>query len=789
MLCKPEGPSNARIMLVGEAPGAEEDRIGLPFQGTSGYELNRMLKDAGLHRSECFLTNVARIRPPGNDISAFFSDKKCTRPLEPIVDGLHLLEQEINAVQPNVIVPLGNTPLWALANRTGITKWRGSILRGRHQRKLVPTYHPAAILRQYEWRFPAVQDLRRARRESLFPEIKDPSYDFLLRPTYSQALDFLRSLTDSLDRDRVRIALDLETRAGHIACLGLATDTRTAICIPFMCVERPEGYWTLDEEVGILGVVQHLLGHPNLMLVGQNLVYDFQYIVKHWGVRPRVGMDTMLAHHVCWPALPKALHFQASIYASHYVYWKDEGKNWDSTLPEDQLWEYNCLDAVYTWECSIELEKTLTLMGLMEPCGFQHRVFDLVLDTMLRGVRVDLAARAHLDTELSETITKLEEWLSYVCNPAPNPASPKQMAAFFYEDLRIPPVLNRSTGRPTCDDEALTTIGKRYPILRPIVSTIADIRSLRIALTNVVRAPVDNDKRIRTSYNVGGTVTFRLSSSESAFGSGTNLQNISEGGTGASGTPLPNLRKLYIADPGYTLYEIDLAGADLQVVAWDSGDEVLKAWFREGLDVHLLNARDLFGLPFSEGDLRSPQHAADLKRRYHTERQFTKVTTHGTDYGGKARTMAAHGGTSVAEMERFQRKWFARHPWIEAWQRRIEHEINTRRYIFNQWGYRNFIFGRPEELLGEALAWVPQSTIAITINRIWERLAQNLPALQVLLQVHDSLVFQLPDNCHERLIHDSVVPLSRVQIPYSDPLIIPIEVKGPARSWGEAKAH
>ena len=786
MLCKPEGPSSARIMLVGEAPGAEEDRIGLPFQGSSGHELTAMLKDAGISRSECFLTNVARTRPPGNDIRCFFLDKACTRPLEPITSGMQLLEKEVVAVRPNVIVPLGNVALWALANLSGITKWRGSILHGKWGTKLVPTFHPAAILRQYEWRFPAVQDLRRVRRESGFVGIREPRYEFLTRPTFSAAMDWLRSLESLLARDSVRVALDIETRSRHIACLGLALSSRAACCIPFMCLEHPEGYWSFEEEVALVQALHRILRHPNCLVVGQNLVYDFQYLVRQLRLLPHVYMDTMLAHHTCFPALPKALHYISSLYASHYVYWKDEGKNWDPSVPEDQLWRYNCLDATYTYECSEVLDRNLAILGLGDQCRFQHRVFSLVLKTMLRGVRVDTAARSTLDSTLARKITDLEGWLEYVCNPAPNPASPKQMQDFFYQQLQLPPIRDRATGNPTCDDEALRTIGRRYPILRPIVNTISDLRSLRIALTNVVRAPIDDDGRIRTSYNVAGTVAFRLSSSESAFGSGTNLQNISAGGKSAGGLDLPNLRLLYIADPGHLFYEIDLSGADLQVVAWDSADPILKAWFRQGLDVHLLNARDLFGLPFDEDDLRDPGHAADLKHRYHTERQHTKVMVHGTDYGGKPRTMAANTNTSVAETERFQRMWFTRHPWIQTWQRRIEHELNTRRYIFNQWGYRNFFFGRPEELLGEALAWIPQSTVAILINKIWERIDDSFPEIDVLLQVHDSLGLQHPTALGTEYLRGRVLPNCNIPVPYPEPLMIPLGVKGPAPSWGEA---
>src|ERR1700674_2494987 len=109
MLCRPEGPIPARIMLVGEAPGYEEEQKGLPFQGASGQELNRMLGEAGITRSECFITNVCRQRPPNNDLNLFIAKaKKDVTPkhylirgrhvLEPVRAGIELLRKEIEMV-------------------------------------------------------------------------------------------------------------------------------------------------------------------------------------------------------------------------------------------------------------------------------------------------------------------------------------------------------------------------------------------------------------------------------------------------------------------------------------------------------------------------------------------------------------------------------------------------------------------------------------------------------------------------------------------------------------------
>src|SRR5271166_5075728 len=134
-----DGPTNASILIVGEAPGADEERLGKPFVGTSGQELDRMLGEAGISRAECRVTNVCRIRPPNNDISKFIAkskkeithahtqmgDRWCTKP---IMDGVCLLRQEVKLVKPNIIIALGNLSLLALTERWGITKWRGSML-------------------------------------------------------------------------------------------------------------------------------------------------------------------------------------------------------------------------------------------------------------------------------------------------------------------------------------------------------------------------------------------------------------------------------------------------------------------------------------------------------------------------------------------------------------------------------------------------------------------------------------------------------------------------------------
>jgi DNA polymerase I-like protein with 3'-5' exonuclease and polymerase domains/uracil-DNA glycosylase len=764
-------------MLVGEAPGESEERLGIPFVGVSGMELDRMLHEAGILRSEAFVTNVCRARPPKNEIGAWFNLKGKARTevqcapfrgiwmTQIVAEGVELLEREVEMVKPNVIVAFGNTALWALTGKLGITKWRGSELRHPSGAWVVPTYHPAAILRQWSWRSAAVHDLRRAAKHIESRDFTVPEWSLVLRPTFEQAINALKATLTILDLGPHRISFDLETRAGHIACAGIAPFADRAYCIPFMCVERQDGYWLAEEEAQILWLLQRVLCHPNAEVVGQNLLYDFQYTYRWWCFIPRLGQDTMVSHHVAFAGLPKALDFQASIYCSHYVYWKDDGKEWDPKVGEDQLWYYNCEDAIRTLECADTTRNICKELSLSSVETFQHELFSAVLEAMTRGVRIDTSQKAAFSFELASEIEAREAWFEAVLGYRLNPRSPIQMHNLFYTDLGQKVIHNRKTGQPTLDDDALTLIATREPLLGPLVRKIAEIRSLGVFRSTFVEAKLDWDGRMRCSFNICGTETFRFSSSKNAFGSGTNLQNLPKGTVpeDPDDLELPNVRRLFIPDTGFTFFDMDLDRADLQVVVWEADDGELKAMLREGVDIHSENAKVL-GI----------------------SRPAAKAWVHGTNYGGGPRTMAINCGISVHEAERRRSRWFVAHPGIRDWHVRTEADLASKRCVTNRFGYRRFYFDRVEGLLPEALAWIPQSTVACVINRAFVNIHKNLREAQVLLQVHDSLAGQFPTHLGEWVIR-RLREEAQILVPYEDPLIIPVGIKTSTKSWGECE--
>lgn len=454
----------------------------------------------------------------------------------------------------------------------------------------------------------------------------------------------------------------------------------------------------------------------------------------------------------------------------------------------EQHWHYNCEDCVRTLDIADTERELVVKMGLSGPEAMQQSMFRPVLYAMTKGVRIDLRARSEMAATLLNEMTLREEWFKAVLGHPLNPGSPKQMQALFYDDLKQRIIIKRDTGKPTLDDDALTTLGQREPILKPLLKKIAEFRTLGVFLRTFVNARLDEDERMRCSYNVCGTETYRLSSSKNAFDTGTNLQNVPKGGEGdePEDLDLPNIRLLFIPDPDHTFFDLDLDRADLQVVVWEADDQGLKEALRKNIDMHCMNACDINnirGIPYDELAETHPNYRNHRGRIGEVARQKAKQGVHAVDYGCKGRTLAMHFGSTVHEAEKFIGAWMGAHPGIEKWHRRTEAQLAKTRSVTNKFGYRRYYFDRPEGLLPEALAWVPQSTVAIVINKIWKALYDTLTSVQVLLQVHDSLAGQIPTSQVQ-----STLPLmraaSQIVIPYNEPLVIPVGIKLSNQSWG-----
>ncbi|MCG3775830.1 MAG: DNA polymerase I, thermostable [Nitrospira sp.] len=813
------GPIPSRLMVVGEHPGTNYSGEECLMSPSAEQELNRMLDEVGIMASEVFLTNVCRSRPPGNQLSAWMAGKKKDITdahvllrnqwvMPPVLDGYHALLAEIEMVKPNLIIALGNLSMFALTGTWGILKWRGSHLSHEGGAKVIPTIHPSMVLKDWSTRRLVLTDLRRAKKEMTSRIYSPPKWNFEVRPTFETVSHRLIDLYALAERStELWLDFDVETKHNYIDSIGISWSRNDALCIPIMTRANKQGYWLEEEEASIIYSVYKLLTHRNVKIRWQNGLYDAQLMHRNYHFLLRNGQDTMISQHSLFCALQKGLGFLGSMYADWYVYWKDEGKI-ASNEPEEQRWRYNLQDCVYTREVGEVLADSAVKMNLAEVDAWQQRLFHPVLRAMLLGVRIRPETKNQMAMDIQEELSHREAFLEEILGHPINVSSPKQMQALFYDDLKQKPIMKRTmlqgrvVMRPTCDDEALTKIAAAEPLIRPICNAIADIRTLGKFLGDFVMMRLDEDGRMRCSYNIAGDAggksapySYRLSSSKNPFGSGGNLQTIpsekskSSGKAAARGSmdfTLPNIRSMFGPDAGFTFFDMDLDRADLQVVVAESDDQMLKAAMRLGVDIHLLNVYSLDALdppPLEELVETHPRYADHRGPRKH-KREFAKVFCHATNYVGGAKTVAAHTGRGVHEIDKAQKIWFGAHPGIKRWHDRVLNQITRHRFVENRFGYRWYIFDRLDALLPEAVAWIPQSTVGIVINRAWIDFYEQLPEVQVLLQVHDSLAGQFPTHRRDYLM-PKMQELSRIVIPYEEPLIIPTGVKTSTISWGD----
>lgn len=333
------GPTPAKIMILAEAPGSEESLKLAPLVGPSGWELRRMLKTIGVSLDACYKANVFSRQPANNNLALYGVDRAdasptalslgplTTNPITYIADEhlpeLERLRAEVLHCNPNIVIALGNTACWALLGQQGIGALRGSIhtshiLGPDRPLKVLPTYHPAAILRQWDQRVVAIADLEKAHNESHSPLFSYDNTELWLQPTLEDLREFGNSYMDGA----TSCATDVETRRGQITCLSFAPRTSVSLTIPFWQDGDNPSYWaTVDEELAAWRWCRRWLEKPDLVKVLQNGSYDIQYMLRY-GITPmNFTADTMLAHHSLYSELQKGLGFLGSIY-SNYPNWK-----------------------------------------------------------------------------------------------------------------------------------------------------------------------------------------------------------------------------------------------------------------------------------------------------------------------------------------------------------------------------------------------------------------------------------------------------------------------------------
>jgi hypothetical protein len=343
------------IVLIGEALGESEAQLGAPFVGPAGQELYRLLCDAGFRieplrknyvsphsmsmvwaRSGLPLLNVFNAHPLANNVEHFYGSRG-----DPIDDTLprrrfgssykwvraehagsvRKLLDDLHQLRPNLIVPLGSTACWALGLGDSIGKLRGFV--HKHElAKVLPTYHPSAVLRNWSLRVPTLFDLFKARRESAFPDVRLTEREIWTEPT----IDDLWLWWETYGKHSELLALDIETlKATQITEVGFASDSTHALHIPF-CWREGKTYksWWKDTktEVEAWKFVRHVCESDVPKITQNGPQYDAYLLAKVMGiVVNNLKHDTMQMCHAWMPEMGKGLRDLGAIFLSE-AEWK-----------------------------------------------------------------------------------------------------------------------------------------------------------------------------------------------------------------------------------------------------------------------------------------------------------------------------------------------------------------------------------------------------------------------------------------------------------------------------------
>lgn len=445
-----------------------------------------------------------------------------------------------------------------------------------------------------------------------------------------------------------------------------------------------------------------------------------------------------------------------------------------AALGETQkLWVYNGLDCCLTHEIDTELD------SVMDPIA--RATYDLslalqgpILEMNMRGVLVDIAERDETIRSLQKDVDLVESRFDRMClevfGQRVNAGSWQQTNKLFYEWLNLPPEKSRNSKgewTPTTDRDALEKLAGKYFPSKPFISHILKARDINKQISKLATT-LSEDNRFHTNFSIAGTKTGRLSSALGDFGDGSNLQNIDK-----------RIRKIFVSDPGYKLCNIDLEQADArnigaqvwnlfpELMAKNRGQNFLDAC--ESGDLHTTVAMMVWPDFQWEFDLTKPfarKHNREIAdQNFYRDKSYrdtTKVLGHGSNFNGQPPQMSKHTKIEQNIIAEFQHSYFGSFPEVKKRIEWVGNELIEKGFLITLFGRRRHFLKRrgDNKTLNEGCAYDPQSMTADEINKAIlnvfhlrgkSHLARDL---QILLQVHDSLLLQYPEE-----VEDEIIPL------------------------------
>jgi len=759
------GPTPTKLMIVGSHPNDEDELRGVPFSGQAGRLIEEALNNACIKKSEVYITYALKCQPSKDSIDSEI--QICSQ----------YLEDEIYKVKPQIIMALGNVALKYLKNQSNIVKYHGKLFNDEKRNcKIFAAYHPSFVLKQNGG----------SAKERFFDDIKK-LYNILnqLNTTPIEnkyiVVDNIETAKELMERLKEvnPVAIDIETTGldfinDKVLGISFSWKEHTGVYFPLLGENGIE-IWKPEEKEYIVITLASILKDKRCIL--HNAKFDLKFL-DLLGIKINNFDDTLIAYYLLDENKPHGLKDLARDYFSDLAdyetqamgYLKSKATSY-SVIPTAILGQYAAADT----DCTLrlynkslpELQKYNFLPDPKKP-GFDPNNFGLYKDLMiplskvlrqveLTGVRIDTKYMEELGIKWKTDAEILKKKLDTMSGGI-NIKSSKQLGEYLFKTLKLEPVKQTKKGGDSTDAQTLTILAAQSKDPESFPSLLLKYKELYKLISVYIEGMtplIDKAGRIHTNYNLTGTVTGRLSSSN------PNLQNIPR---------REEARKIFVAEKGHKLIMCDYSQIELRIFACYTNDPDLVDSFKKNEDIHTRVASQVLGIP--------PEQITK------EQRVMAKTVNFGLIYGRGPRSVAEQLNISEEEAKEFIAEYFQRYKTAAKW-------MATIRLLIREKGQVQNIFKRirriPEIFSGDfkdkataerqAINSIIQGTASDCVNlsaiRIDNTLKQRNLKSKLVLLVHDELVYEVPDNEIEEM--KVLLKEQMEKIPHSH-IIVPLTI-------------
>ncbi len=510
--------------------------------------------------------------------------------------------------------------------------------------------------------------------------------------------------------------------------------------------------------------------------LGQDVKYAQHVLANHGIVLAGVAHDTMLQSYVLESHRAHDIeslarrHLDVNTITYSKVAGKGSAQISFEQVAVDRATEYSAEDA----------DITVQLHGVLYPrlaadVELGHVYHDIELPTRevlfrmeRNGVLLDPRLLAAQSRELGERVAALEQHAYQLAGGPFNLGSPRQLGEVLFERMKLPVVKKTATGQPSTDEEVLQELAADYPLPKLLLEHRA-LSKLKSTYTDKLPQMINaTTGRVHTNFAQATAVTGRLASTD------PNLQNIPV--RTAEGR---RIREAFIAPPGHVLVSADYSQIELRIMAHLSGDPSLLAAFAEGADIHRATAAEIFAVPIEQ--VTSEQ------------RRYIKAVNFGLIYGMSAFGLAAQLNIERGAAQQFIDKYFARYPGVAQYMRQTREQAHAQGYVRTVFGRRLWLpdinaGGGPRRQAAERAAinapmqGTAADLIKLAMVAVQAWLDREGLASRLILQVHDELVFEVPQAEAARIMGELPALMTGVTS-LRVPLVVDV---GSGRNWERA---